>query len=141
MTSSTAFRFAHPVFDRAGGRMGMCLSVGGDLDTVSGSAAVRQAIVLLISTSPGERVMRPDYGCSLNRLVFAPCDDTTAGLAIHYVRTALQRWEPRIELRSVEARAEPGHAARLEIAVEYRVRASLDHERLVYSLPLSEPEP
>ena len=41
--------------------------------------------------------MRPGYGCHLFRLAFAPNDDTTAGLAIHYVRQALERWEPRIE--------------------------------------------
>ena len=44
--------------------------------------------------------MRPDYGCELHRLVFSPNDDTTAGLAIHYVRRALERWEPRVEVLS-----------------------------------------
>ena len=43
--------------------------------------SIRQAILLLFSTRPGERVMRPDYGCDIHRLVFSPNDDTTAGLA------------------------------------------------------------
>jgi len=47
----------------------------------------------------GERVLRPEYGCDLHRLVFSPNDATTAGLAVHYVRAALLRWEPRIEIR------------------------------------------
>ena len=66
-------------------------------------ASVRQAILLLLSTRPGERVMRPTYGCDLHRLVFSPNDDTTAGLAIHYVRQALERWEPRIEVIRLDA--------------------------------------
>ena len=65
---------------------------------VEDDASIRQSLLLLLSTSPGERVMRPDYGCSLRRLVFAPNDDTTAGLAIHYVRQAVERWEPRVEI-------------------------------------------
>ena len=59
------------------------------LATVEGDDAVRQAILLLLTTRPGERVMRRTYGSLLHRLVFAPNDDTTAGLAIHYVRQAL----------------------------------------------------
>ena len=56
-------------------------SARGRLAMVEGNAAVRQAIQMLLSTAPGERVMRPGYGCDLQRLVFAPNDDTTAGLA------------------------------------------------------------
>ena len=70
---------------------------------VDESGSVRQAILLLISTTPGERVMRPNYGCALGRLVFSPNDDTTAGLATHYVRQALLRWEPRIQILQLEA--------------------------------------
>ena len=56
--------------------------------------AVRQALFLLLSTTPGERLMRPGYGSRLHRLVFAPNDDTTAGLAIHYVRQAIAAGSP-----------------------------------------------
>lgn len=71
--------------------------------------------------------MRPDYGCPLHRLAFEPADAATAGLAIHYIRTALMRWEPRIEIISL--RSEPDadvHAnqGRLNIFLEYRVRAT-----------------
>ena len=69
----------------------------------AGDEAVRQSILLLLSTIPGERVMRPTYGCHLHRLVFWPNDDTTAGLAIHYVRRAVERFEPRVEVIRVDA--------------------------------------
>jgi len=82
-----AWRFLHPDFDP--GASGLQLSPRGALALVEDEEAVRQALLLLLTTTPGERVMRPDYGCELARLVFAPNDDTTAGLAIHYVRRAV----------------------------------------------------
>jgi len=78
--------------------------------------------MLLLTTIPGERVMRPDYGCPLHRLVFWPNDATTAGLAIHYVRQALRRFEPRVQIVRLDAGAHPLDPAILLISLEYRVR-------------------
>ena len=91
---------------------------------VEETASIRQAILLLLATAPGERVMRPDYGCPLNRLIFSPNDDTTAGLAIHYVRRAIERWEPRVDVLSVDASAAENAVGRMDIRLEYRIRAT-----------------
>ena len=96
------WRFLHPDLDVSEEMAGLQLAPDGGIQMVEGNAAIRQAILLLLSTIPGERVMRPDYGCELYRLIYAPNDDTTAGLAIHYVRRALERWEPRIEIVELE---------------------------------------
>jgi uncharacterized protein len=114
---------------------GLMVTPAGRLATVSGGAAVRQAILLLLTTRPGERVMRPDYGCLLHRLMFAPNDPTTAGLAIHYVRQALTRWEPRIEITRLDAGPAPDDG-RLTITLEYRLRASGGREFLELDLDL-----
>ena len=100
---------------------------------------MRQAILLLLSTSPGERVMRPHYGCDLRRLVFSPNDKTTAGLAIHYVRQAIERWEPRIDIVRLDATqsADAEMSGRLEIVLDYRVRATQRTERLAYVFDLT----
>ena len=74
----------HPDFDSAENAAGLRLTNRGSIDMVEEHASVRQALLLLLSTRPGERIMRPNYGCNLHRLVFAPNDQTTAGLAIHY---------------------------------------------------------
>ena len=74
--------------------------------------------------------MRPQYGSLLHRLVFAPNDATTAGLAIHYVRQALARWEPRIEVLDVDAGADPDGPEQLVIELRYRVKASQTTETL-----------
>jgi phage baseplate assembly protein W len=99
--------------------------------------SVRQAILLLLSTIPGERVMRPDYGCQLHRLVFSPNDETTAGLAIHYVRQALDRWEPRIDVLRLDAERNPEDPEQLIISLEYRVRATQQTATTTFSFNLA----
>lgn len=97
-------------------------SAAGGIQLVQGDAAVRQSIMLLLTTIPGERVMRPDYGCPLHRLIFWPNDATTAGLAIHYVRQAIRRFEPRVQIVRLDAGAHPDDPAILRVTLEYRVR-------------------
>ena len=104
---------------------------------VGDEASVRQAILLLISTSPGERVMRPDYGCQLRQLVFAPNDDTTAGLAIHYVRQALEKWEKRIRIVDLDAGPHPESPGVLEIFLEYLVIATHQTDQIVVPVSLT----
>src|SRR6476619_6728034 len=100
--SVTGLHFVHPDFD-AYASVGLIASGTGRLETVNGSELIRQSLLLLLSTYPGERVMRPDYGCELLTLAFARNDDTTAGLAIHYVRQAVERFEPRVRIIRVDA--------------------------------------
>jgi phage baseplate assembly protein W len=119
-----AWRFTHPDFARPGERAGMGVSTRGGADMVQDDESVRQAILLLLTTRPGERVMRPDYGCELWRLAFWPNDDTTAGLAIHYVQQAINLWEPRIDVVRLDAQRDPEQPERLDVMLEYRVRAT-----------------
>ena len=134
--SARAIRFVGAGFD-AGLTGGLTLTSAGALAMVEDDQAVRQALLLLLATTPGERVMRPGYGSRLHRLVFAPNDDTTAGLAIHYVREAIRRWEPRVEVLNVDAGADPDAPWRLLIRLDYRVRASLTPGALALSVDLA----
>jgi phage baseplate assembly protein W len=131
-----AIRFVYPQRGSEGGA-GFILSPSGRLETVEDDRAIRQAIILLLSTRPGERVMRPTYGCSLHRLVFAPNDDTTAGLAIHHVRQALQRWEKRIVILKLDATRDPEVPERLSIMLQYRVRSTQQESQLQFPIDLS----
>lgn len=115
---------------------GLVLSPAGRTRMVEGADAVRQSIMLLLTTMPGERVMRPDYGCPLHRLVFAPNDATTAGLAIHYVRQAVSRWEPRVEIVRLDAGANREDAGRLDVSLEYRVRTTGDQRELAFGIQI-----
>jgi hypothetical protein len=118
------------------GGSGLVVTTTGAVSTVTGDEAIRQAIIMLLGTRPGERLMRPQYGSHLHRLLFAPNDHTTAGLAIHYVRQAVQRWEPRVEIVDLDAGADPLVPTRLNIQLRYRVRASLAMEQVDYPFDL-----
>lgn len=140
----SALRFVHPDFAQGEVRRGLCLNLRGQLQRVDERASVRQALLLLLSTSPGERVMRPNYGCDLMRLVYAPNDDTTAGLAMHYVREAVERWEPRVEITRLDtSRQDPrppragtdrSSSGALHLAVDYRVRATRETDSILLTL-------
>jgi phage baseplate assembly protein W len=84
---------------------------------------VRQSIVLILRTAPGERQMRSDFGCEIHTLVFGENNATTAGRASFFVEQALKRWEPRIEVLQVQGR--PGGLEREEPDVPATVRAPL----------------
>jgi phage baseplate assembly protein W len=134
---SRGWRFRVPAYDApSDAPIGLVVDPAGGIDTVSDDEAIRQSLLLLISTRPGERVMRPEYGCDLARLVFSPNDDTTAGLAIHFVRQAVERWEPRVEVIRVDANRDPDEETRLAIVLDYRVRATLRADSLVVGVDL-----
>ena len=82
------WRFVVPGRDERDPATGLRAAPTGALATVEDDDAIRQALLLLLSTRPGERVMRPEYGCDLHKLIFAPNDDTTAGLAMRHIPPA-----------------------------------------------------
>ncbi len=93
---------------------------------------IRQSIWIVLATAPGERVMRPDFGCGIHDLIFASNDATTAGRVAQAVRQALVRWEPRIDLLDVEVDATPDDPTLLLIRITYRVRSTNSRFNLVY---------
>jgi uncharacterized protein len=110
----------------------------GGIAESAGAARIRQSIMIILGTRPGERIMRPDFGCDLHSLAFAPNTPATANLARHYVESALARWEPRIELTGVHVRNDLGSAALL-IDVGYRDRSTGDQRTLAVAFPLEGP--
>jgi uncharacterized protein len=93
---------------------------------------LEQAIWIILSTTPGQRVMRPTFGCRLYELVFAPNNHQTAARARRYVEEALGMWEPRVKTVRVEAHPDPEDMARLLIDIEYEVKSTHDRRSLVY---------
>jgi len=104
----------------------------GRIAMVSDDESVRQSIWMMLSTAPGERVMRPDFGCGLAELVFAPNTPGTAGQIISAVREALIQWEPRIDVLDVDAVPDDTQPNLLLIAVSYLVRSTNNRFNLVY---------
>ncbi|MFE9790541.1 GPW/gp25 family protein [Streptomyces goshikiensis] len=108
-------------------------------DESAGQRKIQESIRIILGTQYGERVMRPDFGCNLKRLLFAPNDESTAGLARYYVEEGLSRWEPRIELIDVTVTNDGARTALL-IDIGYRIRATGATDRVVHPF-LLEPSP
>jgi phage baseplate assembly protein W len=102
----------------------------GRLELVGGVVDVEQSIGVILSTAPGERPMRPEFGCAVHDYVFDQVDAETTRRIEDAVREALDRWEPRIEVEEVEFGTDtPGL---LLISLEYRLKATNDKRNLVY---------
>lgn len=110
----------------------MGINATGGIGTVTGDDDIRRAIHLILGTTPGERPMRPEFGCPLIEFVYAPMDTTTFGAIAFEVEQALRRWEPRIDLMAVDVYPFPGVDACLAIAVAYSIRHTYDRRNLVF---------
>jgi uncharacterized protein len=93
---------------------------------------VEQAIELILATAPGERPMRPEFGCGVHDFVFDSIDATTAGKMELAIRDALDRWEPRVVVETVEFNLDEVADGRLIIDIGYRVRVTNTMRNLVY---------
>ena len=93
---------------------------------------IEQAIQLILGTAPGERPMRPEFGCGVHDFVFDSIDANTIGNMEEAIREALLRWEPRIDVRSVRFDASEAVNGLLTIDITYEVRATNTSRNLVY---------
>ncbi|ETT33891.1 GPW/gp25 family protein [Paenibacillus sp. FSL H7-0756] len=103
----------------------------GSVRSSGGEDSIRESIILILSTARGERVMRPDFGCRLNELVFSPNTMSTATLLRSFIEEALQNWEPRIEVDDITVTPRSDRSE-LEVSIDYSIRASNSKYNLVY---------
>jgi phage baseplate assembly protein W len=104
----------------------------GGIALATGDRELEESMRLILATAPGERPMRPEFGCAVHDFVFAPADATTAGRIAYEVRAALERWEPRVEIVEVEVTVDPVAAATLWIEIRYTRRGTNDPRNLVF---------
>ncbi len=104
----------------------------GGVAMASQDVEIEQAIRLILGTAPGERPMRPEFGCGIHDYVFAPGDGETAGRLAHEVRVALDRWEPRIDVTDVVVAYDTVSEGVLYLDVRYTVRSTNNQRNLVF---------
>lgn len=109
----------------------------GAIALATGERDIDQAIRIVLNTMIGERVMRPEFGCRVHELVFAPHNAATEGLAVLYVKQALDRWEPRIDVIAVEVETDPLNDGTLLIQIKYHVKDTHSERSIVYPFYLS----
>jgi hypothetical protein len=110
----------------------MRVDQSGALALTSGEADIDGSLRMVLTTAPGERLMRPQFGCKIWDLLFEPINANTIGRMGVAVRDAVSQWEPRVTLDSVDIAPDPNDAAKVMIHLTYRVRATNDKRNLVY---------
>lgn len=103
----------------------------GHLALTTGSENIDQSIQVILETMPGERVMRPYFGCRIWELLFAPNNAETRAMAAHYVKQALAFWEPRIEVQQVLVESANDSGA-LQVVISYVIKNTHDPRSIIY---------
>jgi uncharacterized protein len=123
-------------------RFPVSVNLNGGVSTSALEENVRQCIFILLGTAPGERINRPDFGCRIHDLMFAPNNQMTAALACLYVEEAIYKFEPRVEDVSCKARPNPDEPNRIDIRIEYVIASKNEKRNLVFPFYLkNEDEP
>jgi phage baseplate assembly protein W len=122
-----------PAGDMLGRGLAFPFGVGPDgrLAMAEGEEDVEQAIRIILSTVPGERAIRPEFGCDVHAFVFEGLEPSTYGRIERAVRVALARWEPRIDVETVEFVTNHG-VGMLLISITYSLRTSNSKRNLIY---------
>ncbi len=113
----------------------------GGLALASGAEDVRQAIELILATTPGERPMRPEFGCRLGDFVFETLDPAAIARLREEVVSSLERWEPRIDVLDVTCDLRDLDVGRVLVEVSYALVTTNDVHNLVYPFYLVPAEP
>jgi Bacteriophage baseplate protein W len=108
------------------------------LKFVGGEEKIRQSIWIILETAPGERQMRPTFGCGIQDLVFQPNTAAFRGVVQQKVLQSLTKWEPRIDVIEVRVETPPEGRNYLLISIDYRIRTSNALYNLVYPFFLNE---
>ncbi len=104
----------------------------GSIALVSRERELEEAIRLILSTSPGERPMRPEFGCRIHEYVFSSADGGTASAIAAEVKSALRRWEPRIDVEDVQVTFDVRDPTVMYIDIRYSIRRTNDRRNLVF---------
>lgn len=104
----------------------------GSVAMASDREDIEQSLQILLSTRPGERIMQPDYGCNLEKLMFEPLDTSLISYVEDLVKKAILYHEPRINPESVSVAEDPDQPGMLNVAVEYTIRTTNSRYNFVY---------
>jgi phage baseplate assembly protein W len=113
-------------------RFPVSINLNGGVSTSAFEENVRQSIFVILGTAPGERLGRPEFGCEIHDLMFAPNNEITAARAEIYCEEAIYKFEPRVSKVSCAARKNADEPNRLDIRIEYVIAETNDKKNLVF---------
>lgn len=110
----------------------------GEIEMVSGETDIEQSIHILLSTTPGERTLLPEYGCGIKRMVFDEINQSTVTKITYLISQALLYFEPRINVNSIEVIVDFALEGRLDIVIDYVVISTNARRNMVYPFYIME---
>ena len=113
-------------------RFPVSVNLNGGVSSSALEENVRQCIFIILGTAPGERLMRPDFGCRIHDLMFAPNNPITGAMAEVFCEEAIYKYEPRVEKVSCHATPNPDEPNRLDVRIEYVIAGKTQPRNLVY---------
>jgi len=108
----------------------------GRLPWTEGNESIREAMLNILLTRPGERLMRPEFGAGLREFIHYPNTETTRALIADAARRAVERWEPRVLVEDVQAAPDPRRLSHVNLSIHYRIRYDGSREELDFALNL-----
>ena len=99
---------------------------------------IAESIMVLLTTTPGERVMNPKYGCDLQSMVFGSMSATNKTRIQDMISTAILYFEPRVKIASIQIDSTDRLKGRLDISITYDIKGTNSRKNLVYPFYLSE---
>lgn len=114
------------------------LDARGQLDYARDDHSVREVMLNILLTRPGERVMRPQFGAGLLDFVHLPNNETTRQLLARTVRKSLEQWEPRVVIDDVVVLPDPVNLADVHVNINYTTRQTAQTSALTLTLALGQ---
>lgn len=100
---------------------------------------IEESLKILLGTAIGERFLNPKFGFNLSSLMFESMTTTLKTFVTSLIERAILYYEPRIDLHRVELNDQGQNEGRLEIVIEYSVRATSSRFTFVYPIYLDQP--
>ena len=97
-------------------------TTNGRIEWQGGNKSIREVMLNILLTRPGERLMRPEFGAGLLDFIHYPNNETTCALIADAAKRALTRWEPRVELTDVNVTRDPQRLSHVNLSIHYRLR-------------------
>lgn len=128
-------------FVGAGWAFPLAVDATGGVALVSADREIQESLRIILGTAPGERPMRPEFGCRIHEHVFGPANSSTAGQAARDVREAIERWEPRVDLLDVTVDYDETAPGTLHLQISYAIRGDNSPRNLVFPFYVIPDEP
>ena len=130
-----------PTFVGRGFSWPMTVDHTGAVKLTDGPDDIERSIRIVLVTAPGERVMRPEFGCRIWELLFEPVTPNLLGLIAEAVRQAVSQWEPRVDVEAVHPVPDEKDSSLVNVLIVFRVKTTNDRRNLVFPFYVIPHEP